>query len=99
MSKATSDARAKAVRLCGGGSPSLRRHREDGGGTGEGGGSAASSGSDTNMPIQASFDVMPPPMKVADDKDPSKPDKDNPSKKATVTGPEPLNAQATGVRS
>jgi hypothetical protein len=33
MSQANLDARAKAVRLCGGGAPGMRRHREDGGGT------------------------------------------------------------------
>jgi len=59
MSKASNTARAKAIRLCGGGAPSMRKHREDGGSAGNGSSSGESNPAPVIMP-------EPPPPPAAD---------------------------------
>lgn len=104
MLKANRDAQARAIKLCGGGSPSMRRHREDGGaadsGAGVSSGDAGSSGMTDYSQAIASPAPPPPPAVVKKD------DKDEPTGLAggikpigsTGTGPKPLNSDALRKR-
>lgn len=89
MSAASTASRAKAIRLCGGGAPSMRKHREDGGANG------GNDGGSSGGPVEAPIPVMPPPpppvaAKSADDKDPTVSIKVGPE--PLSAGPKPLNA-------
>lgn len=92
MYKLNRDSQTKAVRLAGGGTTSLRKHREDGGGTGNAG--AAGAGSTDPLPMAPPPPLPPPPaVKAPDDKlvAGKLPD---PMLAKSDMGPKPLNSQA-----